>query len=60
MKHCAEFNNQYCVCETILWAAQNNKCDYAEKSRYHNRCMYQGDNERCDNLDVFNELKGKK
>jgi hypothetical protein len=60
MKHCAEYNDQYCVCQTVVWAAQNDLCDYADKSSHHNRCMFQGDNERCDNPDICDELKGLK
>ncbi len=61
MKHCANFDNgQTCTCETIVWAMQNDACDYAEKSAKYGRCLYQRENERCDNPDVCAELKGKK
>jgi len=57
LKHCAEFNGQFCTCETIIWAAQEDRCDCADKSTWHNKCMYLGDMERCDNPKICDELK---
>ena len=58
-KHCAEWNGQVCTCETIIWAAQNDLCDYAEKSAHHGKCLYMREDERCDHPDVCDELRNK-
>ena len=55
--HCAEFNGQYCVCESNVWAMQNDKCSYSEKSAHHGKCLYMREYERCDHPDVNAELK---
>jgi hypothetical protein len=57
MKHCAESDGQVCTCESIVWAAQDNLCDFSEKSPWNERCMYlDTDDMRCDNLEVCVEL----
>ena len=60
-KHCAETDGQICICESIVWAYQKDKCDYADMSPFNDRCMYvDTDDMRCDNLEVCIELTDTK
>ena len=50
--HCAEYDGQICTCSTIIWAMQHEICYYSEQSAKYGRCLYQRENERCDQLAV--------
>jgi hypothetical protein len=57
VRHCAEFDGQICTCESIVWAYQKDKCDFADESPWNAQCMYvDTDDMRCDNIKVCVEL----
>ena len=60
MKTAAEWNGQYCVCSTNVWAAQNDMCEFAKKSTYSGKCIFLRESERCDNIEINCEMKGEK
>ena len=60
ISHCAEWNGQYCVCSSIVWAMQSDLCQFAKQSIYTKKCIFLRELERCDNIEINCEMKGEK